>query len=96
MTERRQSSETQTELLSKIQIDVSSLQQDMVERKELEERLTLIHADHHKYIETLIKKEEQRIAFRQAVIEKTVSSLLWSGLTGIGFLLWQSLKVYIK
>lgn len=38
------------------------------------------HNLHHKFIETLIKREEQRIQFRQSVIEKTVSSLVWSSL----------------
>ena len=94
--ERRQTPQEQITILSKIQEDVHALQEDMQERKELEDKLSLIHADHHKYIEALIKKEEQRIAFRQAIIEKTLSTLLWSMITGLGYLIWQGIKNYTK
>jgi hypothetical protein len=59
---------------------------------EADEALTKAHIDHHNYIEVLIKKEEQRIAFRRAIIEKTLGALLWSAITGAGVLLLQVLK----
>lgn len=42
------------------------------------------HQLHHQFIDVLIKKEEQRLRFRQAIIEKTLASLLWSGIAGGG------------
>lgn len=61
-----------------------------------QEELDKIHASHHKYIDVLIEREEQRIAFRQAIIEKTLSSLLWSVMAGTGVLLWQGFMSHFK
>jgi len=37
----------------------------------------------NEYLDALIQKEKDRAAFRQAVIEKTLASLLWSILVGL-------------
>lgn len=37
-----------------------------------------IHKQHHEYIATLIEKENQKMRFRQAIIEKTTVSLIWT------------------
>lgn len=55
-----------------------------------------LHAQHHQYIETLIRKEEQRIAFRQAVIEKTTASLLYSGVIAGGLYILDQVKAHWK
>jgi hypothetical protein len=40
-------------------------------------------------LKLLIKKQEQSIKLRQAIIEKSLSSLVWSGLVAIGYLFTQ-------
>jgi len=55
-----------------------------------------LHAQHHQYIETLIRKEEQRIAFRQAVIEKTTASLLYSGIIAAGVYIAEQVRNHWK
>lgn len=37
-------------------------------------------------LKLLIKKQEQSIKLRQAIIEKSLSSLVWSGLIAIGYI----------
>lgn len=54
-----------------------------------------LHEAHHRYIETLIAKEEQRIKFRQAIIEKTIAALLWSVIVFIGYAVLAYLKQLI-
>jgi len=39
----------------------------------------------NEYLDVLIEREKSRAAFRQAVIEKTMSSLVWSLLVGLGY-----------
>jgi hypothetical protein len=39
------------------------------------------HDDHHEWLKIVIAKEKQRIAFRQAVIEKSLTALLVSAAT---------------
>lgn len=53
----------------------------------------IIHEKHHQYITTLIEKEQQKIAFRQAVIEKTTASLIWSAIVGIGYAILNYIKL---
>ena len=65
---------------------------EQTERRKDTDLSNLIHEKHHQYITTLIEREQQRMAFRQAVIEKTTSSLIWSIIVGIGLALWNQLK----
>lgn len=48
------------------------------------------------WVRLAIKKEAQAIAFRQAVIEKSLSALIGSGLVALGgmFLVWFTTHVY--
>lgn len=92
ITEHKISAELTTQLLGSIQADVHSLKEELSQHILVDTEAMEAHKDHHNYIEILIKKEEQRIAFRQAIIEKTVSSLLWSASVGTLALLWQFIK----
>lgn len=47
------------------------------------------HCDMH---EKWIQKEEQRIAFRQAIIDKSLASLVWAGLVFLGYAVWNYTK----
>lgn len=51
------------------------------------------HEKHHEYIAALIERENQKMAFRQAVIEKTTASLIWSIIVGIGLSVWNYIKI---
>jgi ethanolamine utilization cobalamin adenosyltransferase len=47
------------------------------------------HTLHHTFIKVLIDKENQRIAFRKNVIEKTTASLIWSFIVFLGMAIWK-------
>jgi hypothetical protein len=88
VSNNRRKSDPTIEILNGIQADVHVLKEQM--------QFHEMHSDHHKYISLLLKKEEQKIAFRQAIIEKTLSSLIWVFLCGIGYAVLDSLKDYFK
>ena len=48
-----------------------------------------LHAKHHEFVTLLIEKETQRIKFREAVIEKTTASLIWSAIVFVGVAIWK-------
>lgn len=48
-----------------------------------------LDADEVTALKLLIKKQEQSIKLRQAIIEKSLSSLVWSGVMALGYLFVQ-------
>jgi hypothetical protein len=66
-----------------------------IERKQLSEdiasaiqsHITVLTDEEIIAIRLLIRKQEQSIALRQAIIEKSLTSLVWSGIVGLGFIL---------
>jgi len=50
--------------------------------------------DEAQWVRLAIQKEVQTIAFRKAVIEKTLSALVWSVIVGVGLLLLDGLKAH--
>jgi hypothetical protein len=50
------------------------------------------HIKHHEYLALLIEREKQRAAFRQAIIEKTLASLLWTAVVAICTFGWAYIK----
>ena len=42
--------------------------------------------DEQRWVRIAIQKEAQTIDFRKAVIQKTMSSLIWSALVGMGYI----------
>lgn len=48
--------------------------------------------DEKRWVRMAIKKEAQTIAFRQAVIEKSLAGLLWAAIAFAGYLLMEFLK----
>jgi len=72
------------------------------ERAQLVEDLRLVLAataqlseDEHQWVKLAIRKEAQTIAFRNSIIEKTVSSLLWSLLAAAGIGLLELIRSYV-
>jgi hypothetical protein len=51
-------------------------------------RRVCVHQDHHEYIAKVMEREARKEAFQKAIIEKTLASLLWSAIVGIGYLIW--------
>ena len=45
-----------------------------------------LNEDEVRAIRLLIKSQEQSIALRQAIIEKSLTSLIWSGIVGLGYM----------
>ena len=45
-----------------------------------------------RWVKLAIHKQEQSIALRQAIIEKTLGGLVWSAIVGFGYLVFDFLK----
>lgn len=48
--------------------------------------------DEQRWVRMAIKREAQSIAFRQAVIEKSLAGLVWAGIAFLGYLALEFLK----
>ena len=48
---------------------------------------TCLSGDEQQWVRLAIVKQQQSIKLRQAIIEKSLSSLIWSALAGMGYLL---------
>jgi hypothetical protein len=44
------------------------------------------------WVRMAIKREARREAFHDAVIQKTITSLIWAGIVGLGVLIWRGFK----
>ena len=44
----------------------------------------LLSADEHRWVQLAIKRESQSIDFRQSVIDKTLTGLVWALIVGLG------------
>jgi hypothetical protein len=53
---------------------------------------TYLSDEERQWVRMAIRKEAQSIAFRQAVIEKTLGGLVWSTLAFLGYLALQFLQ----
>lgn len=45
-----------------------------------------LSAEEQQWVRMAIRREAQSVELRQAIIEKTLSSLLWSALVGLGYI----------
>lgn len=54
------------------------------------------HVGHCRYHTLMIEDIEERRRLRQAVIEKTVSGLIWGALVAVGATLWFGVLTWIK
>jgi len=43
----------------------------------------LLTDDEHRWVQLAIKRQQQSIAFRQSVIDKTLTGLIWAALVGL-------------
>lgn len=43
--------------------------------------------EEHQWVKLAIQKEAQSIALRQAIIEKSITSVIWLIITGVGYML---------
>lgn len=50
--------------------------------------------DEQQWVKMAIQKEAQSLALRKAIIEKTLTSLIWSGILGMGYVLVDFLKTH--
>ena len=48
---------------------------------------TTLNDDEVRALKLLIKRQEQSIALRQSIIEKSLTSLIWSAIIGAGYIL---------
>jgi len=46
-----------------------------------------LSTDEQQWVRLAIIKQEQSIALRQAIIEKSVTGLVWSAIVGLGYLI---------
>lgn len=54
------------------------------------------HVGHCRYHELMIEQIEERRRLRQAILEKTISGLIWSAIVGGAAAVWFYLKAQIK
>ena len=47
-----------------------------------------LSAEEQHWVRMAIRREAQSVELRQAIIEKTLSSLLWSALAGLGYIVF--------
>lgn len=47
----------------------------------------LLSDDEHRWVKLAIQREAQMVAFRRAVIEKTLIGLTWAGIVAVGVIL---------
>lgn len=52
----------------------------------------ILTEEEQQWVRLAIQKEAQSIKLRQAVIEKTLAGLVWSGLVGLGYVIVDFLK----
>ena len=57
------------------------------------DRLT---AEEAQWVKLAIAKEAQSIKLRQAIIEKTLSALIWAGVVGLAMLIVSGLRNYVQ
>lgn len=50
--------------------------------------------EEHQWVKMAIKKEAQSIALRQAIIEKSITSLVWSFIVGAGLVFLDYLRTH--
>lgn len=50
-----------------------------------------LHEDHHKFIQLVIEREEDKKKLRRAIIEKTLTSLIWSLIVFIAMAIWKGI-----
>lgn len=53
---------------------------------------TNLSEDEVRWVKLAIHRQEQSIKLRQAIIEKTLGGLVWAGLAGLGYLLFDFAK----
>ena len=53
-----------------------------------------LSADESRWVKLAIEKESQSIALRKAIIEKSLTSLVWSAIVGLGYIVlaWATSK----
>jgi hypothetical protein len=48
------------------------------------------------WVRMAIQAEAERAQLRKAIIEKSLTSLVWMAICGVGILMWSGFKDYIK
>lgn len=54
----------------------------------------LLTDDEHRYVQTAIKREAQKLAFRQSVIDKTLTGFVWALVVGLGVMVKEYLVAH--
>lgn len=94
--DRRATDLITNQLLEAIREDVHSVSSELYKHIEKEEKLSVVRAEESTFIQMLIRREEKKIALWDAVIEKTLSSLVWAAFIGLGVAFWEYIKGAIK
>ena len=56
----------------------------------------MLSDDERRWVRMAIASEAKRIEFRQAVIEKTFTALVWAALAGLGAVVWRLATDWVK
>lgn len=68
----------------------------MMERRKDKLMEQEVHEKHHEYIAALIERENQKVRFRQAIIEKSLVSLVWTAIIWTGSIFLEYFKSHWK
>ena len=66
------------------------LEENAVALRKLEETHDRIastpeHSKHHQWLDIAIEREAQSVRFRQSIIDKTLTGLIWAGIVWLGY-----------
>lgn len=64
---------------------VVAIRHEDAQRTDEDRKLT---GEEKQWLRLAIRREAQKAEVRQAIIEKTLASLVWSALIGVGYVVW--------
>jgi len=60
------------------------------------DRLCSFADDYEEYLKLCLLREKRKSKLQEAVIEKTIGGLVWSGLIFLGLAIWQYMREHLK
>jgi hypothetical protein len=58
------------------------------------DKATMYPPEHSQWVELAIKRQAQSIALRQAIIEKSITGLVWAGIVGLTLVIREWLNAH--
>ncbi len=78
--------------VDKMQDDMRAMVKEAI--NEALDSTKLLSEEERLWVRLAIKREAQSIQLRQAIIEKTLTGLVWAGLLGLGVIFYEYIKAH--